>query len=45
MYLEKYDLHNALMLEETDRGLLLRKKDDNQLSWDDTYNAMANKKG
>ena len=42
--LQKYDLNNSLLLEETDRGLLLRKKDDNKLSWQDTYKAMANEK-
>jgi antitoxin MazE len=39
--LQKYGLNNSLLLEETDRGLLLRKKDDNKLSWEDTYKAMA----
>ena len=42
--LQKYDLNNSLLLEETDRGLLLRKKDDNKLSWEGTYRAMANEK-
>ena len=42
--LQKYDLNNSRLLEETDRGLLLRKKDDNKLSWQDTYKAMANEK-
>ncbi|MBC2714274.1 MAG: AbrB/MazE/SpoVT family DNA-binding domain-containing protein [Desulfobacteraceae bacterium] len=42
--LQKYDLNNSLLLEETDRGLLLRKKDDNKLSWEDTYKAMADEK-
>ena len=42
--LQKYDLNNALLLEETDRGLLLRKKGDNKLSWEDTYKAMADEK-
>lgn len=40
--LQKYDLNDSLLLEETDRGLLLRKRDDSKLSWEDTYNAMAN---
>lgn len=39
--LEKYGLTNSLLLEETDNGLLLRKKDDDKLSWEDTYKAMA----
>ena len=42
--IQKYGLNNSLLLEETDRGLLLRKKDDNKLSWEDTYKAMANEK-
>ena len=42
--LQKYGLKNSLMLEETDRGLLLRKKDDSKLSWGDTYKAMADEK-
>ena len=42
--LEKYGLNNSLLLEETDRGLLLRKKADNKLSWENTYTAMAGEK-
>ena len=42
--LEKYGLTNSLLLEETDNGLLLRKKDDDKLSWEDTYKAMADEK-
>jgi antitoxin MazE len=42
--LEKYGLTNSLLLEETDNGLLLRKKDDDKLSWEETYKAMANEK-
>ena len=40
--LQKYDLTSSLLLEETDRGLLLRKKKEDKLSFDDTYKAMAN---
>lgn len=39
--LQKYDLNNSLLLEETDRVLLLRKKNDNKLSFENTYKAMA----
>ena len=42
--IQKYGLKNSLLLEETDRGLLLRKKEDNKLSWEDTYKSMANEK-
>lgn len=39
--LQKYDLTNSLLLEETDRGLLLRKKKEDKLSFEDTYKSMA----
>lgn len=39
--LQKYGLADSLVLEETDRGILLRKKEDHKLSWEDTYKAMA----
>ena len=42
--LQKYGLNNSLLLEETDRGLLLLKKEDSKLSWENTYKAMANEK-
>ena len=42
--LQKYGFKNSLLIEETERGLLLRKKDDDKLSWEDTYKAMANEK-
>jgi len=42
--LQKYGLNNSLLLEETDRGLLLLKKEGSKLSWEDTYKAMANEK-
>jgi len=42
--LEKYGLNNSLLLEETERGLLLRKKEDSRLSWQNTYKAMAEEK-
>ena len=42
--LQKYGLKNSLLLEETERGLLLRKKESNKLSWEDTYKAMADEK-
>jgi len=40
--LQKYGFAHSLVLEETDRGLLLRSTNDNKLSWTDTYKAMAN---
>jgi antitoxin MazE len=39
--LQKYGLSNSLVLEETDQGILLRKKRENKLSWEDTFKAMA----
>ena len=39
--LEKYGLKDSLLIEETDKGLLLRNKKDNKLSWQDTYKEMA----
>jgi antitoxin MazE len=40
--LQKYGFTHSLVLEETSQGLLLRKKQDDKLSWDETYKAMAN---
>ena len=42
--LQKYGLENSLLLEETDKGLLLRKKESEKLSWEETYKAMAYEK-
>ena len=42
--LQKYGFSNHLLLEETDRGLLLRNKKESKLSWEETYKAMAQEK-
>lgn len=42
--LQKYGLQNSLLIEETDKGLLLRNKEENKLSWEDTFKAMADEK-
>ncbi len=42
--LRKYNLKDSLLIEETERGLLLRNKEENKLSWEETYKAMANEK-
>ncbi|MBW2012119.1 MAG: AbrB/MazE/SpoVT family DNA-binding domain-containing protein [Deltaproteobacteria bacterium] len=42
--LQKYGFNQSLLLEETEQGLLLRKKEDGKLSWEDTYKAMADEK-
>jgi antitoxin component of MazEF toxin-antitoxin module len=39
--LQKYGFSKSLLLEETERGILLRKKNDNKLSYKETYKAMA----
>ena len=39
--LRKYGFDDALLLEETERGLLLRSKEDGKISWTETYKAMA----
>jgi len=39
--LQKYGFTHSLVLEETTQGLLLRKKQDDKLSWADTYKAMS----
>ena len=42
LLLQKYGFIDRLVLEETDRGILIRKPDeDNQFSWEDTFKAMA----
>jgi antitoxin MazE len=42
--LQKYGLKDCLLIEETDRGLLLRNKEESKLSWEDTYKTMADEK-
>jgi antitoxin MazE len=42
--LQKYGLKEFLLLEETDTGLLIRSKETNKLSWEDTYKSMAKEK-
>jgi len=39
--LQKYGLRNTLLIEETDRGILLRNKEESKLSWEETYKNMA----
>lgn len=39
--LQKYGMSGTLLLEETPDGLLLRNGDQEQLSWEETYQAMA----
>ncbi len=42
--LQKYGLKNSILIEETDKGLLLRSKEEGKLSWEDTYKIMADEK-
>jgi antitoxin MazE len=42
--LQKYGFKNSLLIEETESGLLLRKKEENKLSWEETYKSMADEK-
>ncbi len=42
--IQKYGLKNSILLEETERGLLLRNKGESRLSWEETYKAMAKEK-
>jgi antitoxin MazE len=39
--LEKYAIRDAVIVEENDRGLLLRSTNDRRLSWEETYREMA----
>lgn len=42
--LQKYGLKTSLLIEETEKGLLIRNKEESKLSWEDTYKTMANEK-
>ncbi|HDI58949.1 MAG TPA: AbrB/MazE/SpoVT family DNA-binding domain-containing protein [Desulfobacteraceae bacterium] len=42
--LQKYGLKNPILIEETEKGLLLRNKQENTFSWEETYKAMAAEK-
>lgn len=39
--LQKYGWSDSLILEETEEGIFLHKKEGNKLSWEETYQAMA----
>ena len=39
--LQKYGIFDTLLLEETERGILLYKNEEPKLSWGETYKAMA----
>ena len=39
--LDKYAIRDAVIVEEREEGLLLRSKQDQRLSWEDSYREMA----
>jgi antitoxin MazE len=39
--LQKYEFSSNLILEETEKGILLRPIEDTKLSWENTYKEMA----
>ena len=39
--LQKYGFTRSLLLEETEKGLLIRSRKDERYSWEETYKAMA----
>ena len=39
--LQKYSFTDSLLLKETEQGLLLMKKNNEKISWEETYKAMA----
>ena len=42
--IQKYDLEStAIVMEETEHGILIRKRDSDLLSWEETYREMAQK--
>lgn len=42
--IQKYGLKDSVLIEETDKGLLLRSKEESKLSWEETYRTMAGEK-
>ncbi|SMP43668.1 AbrB/MazE/SpoVT family DNA-binding domain-containing protein [Desulfonatronum lacustre] len=42
--IKKYGFLSTLVLEETEKGLLLRGERDGKLSWEDTFQTMAEEK-
>ena len=42
--IQKYDLESAaIVMEETEQGILIRKRDSDLLSWEETYRETARK--
>lgn len=43
--IQKYGFSDTLLIEETDRGIFLHgKENDNKLSWEDSFKSMAEEK-
>ena len=42
--LQKYGFTDTILLEEIEQGILLRQVQDEKLSWEETYKAMAKEK-
>ncbi|OHB72464.1 MAG: hypothetical protein A2W17_02055 [Planctomycetes bacterium RBG_16_41_13] len=42
--LQKYGFSESVVLEEKEEGILLHRKKDEKLSWEDTYKSMAEEK-
>lgn len=42
--IDKYGFKDLIQVEEVENGIFLRKKPDDKLSWEDTYQAMREEK-
>ncbi|MBM4053946.1 MAG: AbrB/MazE/SpoVT family DNA-binding domain-containing protein [Planctomycetes bacterium] len=42
--LQKYGFSESVVLEEKEEGVLLHKKEDNKLTWEETFKSMAKEK-
>ncbi len=42
--LQKYGFSESVVLEEKEEGVLLHRKEDNKLSWENTFKAMSEEK-
>ena len=42
--LRKYGFSESVVLEEKEEGVLLHKKEDNKLTWEETFKSMAKEK-
>ncbi len=42
--LQKYGFSESVVLEEKEEGILLHRKEDNKLTWEETFKAMSDEK-